>query len=103
MIDSPKLKSKRVNVFDIKNTETKDNTSIGSDMGSVSANYLPENEKRVGNAADNLKPQQIFLGISVNSEAEIKGLENRIKKYHSNVSGFCVITLPDYISECKKI
>lgn len=102
MIDSPKLKSKRVNVFDIKNTETKDNTSIGSDMGSVSANYLPENEKRVGNAADNLKPQQIFLGISVNSEAEIKGLENRIKKYHSNVSGFCVITLPDYISECKK-
>lgn len=103
IIGSPKLKSKQVNLFDIKNAEKKDSTSIGADMGSVTANYLPENEKRVGNAADNLKPKGIYLGTAINSSDDLNGLENVFREHQGCISGLCVISLTEYCSECRKI
>lgn len=102
MIGSPKLKKNRVSVFDIKNADKQDSNSIGSDMGSVTANYLPENEKRVGNAADNLKPDHIYKGIAVGSQKEAENLESKIEECRTTVNGLCIVTLPDYMQECKE-
>ena len=103
LIRSPKLKNQRVYPFNMQYAEKQDDSSIGLDMGSVTANYLPENEKRVGNAADNLKPEHIYLGITVSDMEEFHKLQLIIDRNVNNVTGFYIITLPQLAEQCQQI
>lgn len=102
-INSPKLSKNKVFPFNMQYAGQEDNQSIGLDMGSVTANYLPENEKRVGNAADNLKPKNIYWGITVSSEKEINKLRTQINRNKRNVSGFCVVVLLELTKQCQEV
>lgn len=102
LVNSPKLKNSKVSPFDMGHAAQKDDDSIGLDMGSVTANYLPENDKRVGNAADNLKPQNVYLGIIVYDVEELQKLKFVISNNRENVTGFMVITSSELAGDCQK-
>lgn len=101
LVNSPKLKNNRVYPFNMEHAKEKDD-SIGMDMGSVTANYLPENEKRVGNAADNLKPKNVYLGILVAEDRDFQNMQDVVGNNRNNASGFCIITLPKLAAQCQK-
>lgn len=95
-IDSPKLKKGHVNLFNPDNANEKDGVSIGADMGSVTANYLPDNDKRVGNAADNLKPQNIYIYANVDSEEDVDKLDKAIELCKNSGCGLFVVAERKY-------
>lgn len=102
-IHSPKLKNNKVSPFNMEHAAQKDDVSIGLDMGSVTANYLPENEKRVGNAADNLRPQNVYLGVVIAGTEDLQKLPSIISSNRENVTGFLVVTLSALFDDCQKI
>lgn len=99
-IDSLKLKKSKVRVFDIGNVDREKGSSIGLDMTSAMGNYLSD-KMRVGNLADNLKPQNIYYGITIGAWEDLNDLESSIKELQDGVNGLCVLTLPKYVSPCK--
>ena len=101
-IDSPKLKNKKVYHFNINNVVKENDSNIGLDMGTLTAKYLSD-VKRVGELTDNLKPQNIYLGVTVSSEKDIDKLRMLIDRNKKNVSGFCVVVLPDLIKQCQEM
>ena len=103
LINSPKLKNNKVHPFNMQHVDTQDGNSIGLDMGSVTANYLPDNDKRVGNAADNLRPKRIYSGIVIASMEELQQLQSIIHKNIHSVTGFFVITLSELAEKCQQI
>lgn len=102
LVNSPKMKNKKVYPFDMQYADKQDD-SIGLDMGSVTANYLPENEKRVGNAADNLRPKNIYLGITISDAEDVHKLQSIIDRNINNVSGFSIITLTEFAEQCQAV
>lgn len=91
-INSPKLRNKQVYHFDMVHACEKDGESIGADMNSVTANYLPDNKQRVGNSANNLKPQKIYLGLCISSEDDIKNVTNIMRECEGKLDSFCIVT-----------
>ncbi len=102
-IQSPKLKKDQVFLFDPQKRQQQDGISIGSDMGSVTANYLPENDKRVGNAADFLKPKNISLLLSVQNDADLSDFEDKYSSYLKVSSKFIVVTFEKYRNALEKV
>lgn len=102
LVNSPKLKKKQVYAFDMQYAKKGDSQSIGLDMGTVTANYLPENEKRVGNAADNLKPANIFLCVTVPDTDSLGSLKTVVERNAANVSGFYIITSLELAEKCQE-
>ena len=102
IIESPRLKDNSVHLFDVKYIDNHDDISIGLDMGSLTANYLSDT-KRVGKLTDNLKPKNIYWGITFAAEGDIHKLQSIIERNIKNVTGFFVITLTELAEQCQKV
>lgn len=102
-IGSPKLKSGNVYSFDMKYASSECDENIGSDMGSVTANYLPDNNKRVGNAADRLRPENIYLGSVIRNTQEQKTFKQLFDANYKTINGFIVGTYDCFRDDIQKI
>ncbi len=98
-IKSPKLKQNKVFLFDPNNANMKDGVSIGDDMGSVGANYQPDNDKRLENAADNLKPQKIYMMISAYDD---QGWLKTIDRHRIAIKHFSIVTSQDNLDKINR-
>lgn len=89
-LDTPKFRHKQVALFDPAAGQ-KGNTHIGQDMATVSANYQPDNNLRVGDASAHLKPASIHAVLIITNHNDITALRDRLDSIKSAVDGFYLV------------
>lgn len=94
-IQTPKFRQNGVHLFDPSAKSGDEAASIGMDMASVTANYQPDNNQRVGNAAANLKPRNVYFLYIVDDAVSQQDIAVALNTHTESVSGLCIVA-PTY-------
>lgn len=90
-IQTPKFRQNGVHLFDPSAKSWNAATSIGMDMASVTANYQPDNSQRVGDAAANLKPRNIYVLHILDEAKSCQEIISTLNVSSSCTSGICIV------------
>lgn len=102
-MQTPKFRQNGVHLFDPAAKDGHDAASIGLDMASVTANYQPDNSQRVGDAAANLKPRNIYALCTVDDTMSCQDLAATLKTHASSVSGLCLVASTSREAEVRDV
>lgn len=89
-IETPKFRQNGVVLFDPSVKSGANCDSIGMDMASVSANYIYD-INRVGDAAANLKPRNIWFLFAVDEMTSPQDVATALELSANSASGLCMV------------
>lgn len=98
-LNTPRFRQNRVQLYRQNQESIKDGERFGEDMSSVTANYEPDYEKRVGTAATNLRPRRIIGIIFVKDEKSYDDLEEVLDQFEKKVHDVYIVSVEEFFGK----